>query len=261
MNIGETPSLFHALWRYKIQVLGAAVAAGLVAFGLSMLQPTVYTADGLVFLNDPRNSASFAAAIGIGPEFDPYVRSQADLIESFPVAQRAVEILADGSTTEEVLASISAVPAVDMDGVRIRSTATTADESVAVHVAVVQGYEEVATDLVRTGTAEAIAVLDESAAEAEGRLTATEALLAEDPEDSALQAQQAAAMGEIADLTSRANQLATDAALYGSGVRLYVAPSPPPEPSQPRPLRNTAVAFAIGLVGAGIWAWWADSKP
>ena len=261
MIIGETPSLLHALWRYKLRVLGAAVAAGFVAFGLSMLQPTVYTADGVVFFDDPRGSASFAAAIGIGPEFDPHVHKQAALIESDPVAQRAAEVLADGTTSEEVQAAVSAVPTADINGVRIRTTAPTADESVAIQAAVVQAYEELAIGQVRTAAANAISVLDESTTEAERRLAEAEALLAENPDDSVLQAQHAAATGELVDLTSRSNQLATDAALYGSGVRLYVAPAPPPESSQPRPLRNTAVAFALGLVGAGIWAWWADSEP
>jgi Mrp family chromosome partitioning ATPase len=63
-------------------------------------------------------------------------------------------------------------------------------------------------------------------------------------------------VAQFVALDTRIEALATQGALYGSGVQLYVAPEVPKVPVQPKPKRNAAIGFVLGLIGAGAFAWW-----
>jgi len=83
-----------------------------------------------------------------------------------------------------------------------------------------------------------------------------DAKLAIDPNNVAAEAQRNAALVQLVTINTRIEQLSTNAALYGSGIQLYVAPTTPLAPIQPKPLRNAAIAMVLGLIAAGAWAWW-----
>ncbi len=88
-----------------------------------------------------------------------------------------------------------------------------------------------------------------------------DAQLADNPGDSAITAQRDALITELASYTSRADQIAVDAALYGSGVSIFERAEIPESPAQPQPVRNGALAAVLGLMAAAAWAWWrADRK-
>jgi succinoglycan biosynthesis transport protein ExoP len=95
----------------------------------------------------------------------------------------------------------------------------------------------------------------------EGRIVELTAFLEEDPDDPVLMAQQTAAVDQLIALDHRIDQMSTSVALYGSGVQVYVEPVTPQSPIQPKPMRNTVIAFAAGALAASLWAWWqADSN-
>ena len=84
-----------------------------------------------------------------------------------------------------------------------------------------------------------------------------DASLEENPSDSTLEAQRTAAITQLISIDTRIEQISTNAALYGSGVQLYVPPDLPESPIRPQPIRGDAVIAAIlGALAAGVWAWW-----
>lgn len=258
-TIATQPNFVHELWRHGLWIIGTAVFAGLIALGVAMLQPTLYEANGTVFLNDPRNSGSVASELGFAPELDRHLNSQANLMESLPVASRAAEILADGTTASEVGDAVAADPAIDISAVTIRTTMPTADRAVATQGAVVQAYEEIVTQQVQDTSESVIAVLEQSVVEAEARITELDSLIADDPANSVLEGRQSAAVGQLVALDTRVEQLTIGAALYGSGVRLYTPAATPTSPVQPKPLLYVAVAFVLGALAASVWVWWSTS--
>ena len=49
-------------------------------------------------------------------------------------------------------------------------------------------------------------------------------------------------------------------ALYGSGVELFERAERPESPTQPKPRLGALLGALLGLLGAGIWAWWAAAR-
>ncbi|MDX1745882.1 MAG: CpsD/CapB family tyrosine-protein kinase, partial [Halobacteriales archaeon] len=83
-----------------------------------------------------------------------------------------------------------------------------------------------------------------------------DAQLAAEPGNLVAEAERTAAINRLVALNTRIEQITTNAALYGSGVQLYVPPELPESPVQPSPLRNSAAAAVLGLLAASAWAWW-----
>jgi len=209
-----------------------------------------------VLLNDPRSSGGIANEIGLVLDPRRYVRNQAEIIESPQVAQRAAEKLGDGTTATDVDDATTATPASDLDAIAVAGTMPSGIEAGAMVDAVVGAYEEIITEQVQNSANGSIATLKASKAETEARLSGLDALIVENPSDSSLEAQRTAAINQLVALDTRIELLATNAALYGSGVQLYVAPNTPTAPFQPQPKRNAAIAFVLGALAAGAWAWW-----
>lgn len=253
------PNLPHQFWRYKYLIAGVAVLAGVIALVVSLLQPTQYESHGSVFLNDPRNSADLTSELGIAPDLARHLTIEANLMQSLPVAERAAEILNDGTTAEEIDAAVQAQANTDIGAVAISASMPTADRAVATQDAVVQAYEQIVTRQIQQAADDTVSVLNESLVETEARIANLDALLADDPTDSVLEARRNAAMAQLVTVDNRIEQLTVGTEVYGSGVRLYVADAPPTSPTQPQPLRNTAIALALGALAATIWVWWSTS--
>ncbi len=260
MSTESQPSVLHALWNHKLVVIVVALAVGVVAYGVSMLVPTKFEAGSTVYLDDPKNSGGITTELGFATDLVRHLTSQADLIESSPVAQRAAEILADGTTTAAIDEAVAAEPVAGTSSIEVRVVMPTAERAVATQDAVIAAYEQIVTIDVAESTAAVLAVLDESVKEAEAQIVELDGLIAEDPTDSVLEARRTASMGQLVALDTRAEQLTLGAALYGSGVRLYVPDEAPTDPFQPNPLRNAGIAFLLAGLGASVWAWWSESE-
>ena len=230
--------------------------AALIGGGLSLLQPTLYEAQGQVLLDDPRSSGGVADEIGLVLDPSRYVRNQAEVMESPQVATRASELLGGTPDTKEVQESTTATPATNLDSMTIRGTQPTAAGAVTLVNALVQAYEEIVEEGITSRVDDSIATLEQSKLELSFKVVEIDAELADDPGNLSLEAQRTAAITQLVALDTRIEQLATNAALYGSGVQIYVNPETPESPVQPLPLRNAAIAGILGLIGAGAWAWW-----
>ncbi len=259
-SIETEPSLFASLWRFKWYIVAAALLAALIGYGVSMMQTTIYQATGQVLLNDPRSSGGAAADFGFYIDPGRYVRNQAEVFESPQVATRASEILDGALSTSEVQSATSATASSDIDALTVDATQPTADEAVAVVNAVVQAYGEIVEEGISSEVDSTIATLEQSKLDINVTIAEMDAQLAIDADNAAAEAQRNAALAQLVTINTRIEQLSTNAALYGSGIQLYVPPITPSSPIQPRPARNAAIAMVLGVIAAGAWAWWRSEQ-
>jgi tyrosine-protein kinase Etk/Wzc len=230
--------------------------AAVVGYGLSSLQTPLYQSSGTILLSDPRSTGDLASELSVF--FDPgrYVRNQSAVIESPVVAERASEILRGTPSAEDIVGAISAEPEQDLDAITITAIGTNPAETTAIVTAVVTGYGDLISEGVQAVAKESIEQLEIAKAGLTERVEELDVLVAANPDDSALAAEQRATVDQLYDVDSQIKSLGISALLYGSGIQLYVAPDGPGFKISPRPLRNAAIAFVLGALAAGAFAWW-----
>lgn len=240
-------------WR---QILVVAVAATFIGFGLSSLRPVQYTAESSLLLADPRNTGLFGET---GVNFlDPsrYVRNQAEFARSNPVVSRA-SILLDGQlTVDEIRDRASIRSATDLDQLTIRVTDGTAVGAAQIANAIGEAYQAVVREEAQRSAQASLAELQVQRTELQGKIQRAESRLEEAPEDASALAERDAAVSQLITIDSRADQIAVDSTLFGSGVELFEPADVPREPSAPAPLRDAIVAGLLGALGAAALAWW-----
>ena len=126
--------------------------------------------------------------------------------------------------------------------------------------ATVAAYEEIVEEGITVKVEASVATLEQSKIDLYTRIAEIDTQLASDPGNITLDAQRTAAVSQLVALETRIEEISTNAALYGSGVQLYVAPEAPTSPAQPKPLRNAAIAAILGVGAASAWAWWRSEK-
>jgi Mrp family chromosome partitioning ATPase len=240
-------------------VAAIAILAAGAGFGLSLLQPVLYEAQGELLVADPRTSGVFDELSNV---FDPsrYVRNQARIIESTQVATAAAETLGGTISVESLKNSTTASPARDLDVILVKGTQPTASEAVELVNAVVGAYASLVTEQVQTSADNRTDTLQRSKTELQGRVAQLDAALDGDPENAALTAERNAAVAQLVTLDTQIDEITVNAALYGSGVQLYVPPETPRTPVQPKTLRNTAIAGLLGFMAGAALAWWRGDK-
>ena len=250
------PSLAASLWRFKWLILAVGVLAAAVGYGASMLQPESYEVEGQLILSDPRTAGGVAAEIGLVLDPSRYVRNQAEIVATPQVAAEASRRLGGDPSPSEVQRSTSASASNSLDVLTIAAVQPTGAEAVDMVNAVALAYETVVQAGIATKVQSSIETLEQSKSDLLKRITEIDAGIASDSANATLEAQRIAAVSQLVALESRIEELSTNAALYGSGVQVYVSPELPSSPTTPRPLRNAFIALLVGMLAAGTWAWW-----
>ena len=236
-----------------------AATAAVAAYLISSTQGAVFAAEGQVLISDPRGSAAITDPFTAYIDRGRYVRNQAEVFKSRPVAARASEILGGDPTANEIQSVVTATGEYEFDVLTIGATQPTAQGAIDVVNAVVAAYEEVVAIETQAAADAASEALTNSKLELQVRLAETEAALAEFPDSAALEAQRTAQVAQLATLDTQIEQIAVSSALYGSGIRFYDEPQGATQ-TAPRPARNAAIALVLGLIAAGAWAWWRDEQ-
>jgi len=263
-NVPARPSLLSVFWRHRILVVAVTLIFGLAGWGVSHLQPTMYTAQASLLLNDPRSSSVFDERRQTVLDPARYVRNQAEYMTSTAVLSRVAAEMDGQRTVKEIRTRVTTEPAKELDLVSI--TATDPDASGAAELAntVARSYEvevressgeEAETTADELGTSrdslqQRIDDLNEALEEASNQESDTTDQLA------GLSTQRAALSAQMSDLESQIEQVTVDASLYGSGVQLFEQADEPASPSQPRPLGAALVAAFLGFLVAMAYAWW-----
>lgn len=249
------PGLVEAVWKYRRLVVLATLVAAVSAFGLSFLQETMYRGEARLILADPRNQGVFdVTRVVIDPS--RYVRNQAERITSSVVLSRAVELEGGRLSLEEAADRVEVEPALNLDLITIRALDPTPEGAASLADSVAEAYQQIVGEEVQRNAEAAIAELEQTRAELEARVDELTARLRADPNDPVTLAERDAAVSQIAELKTRAEQIAVDAALFGSGVELFEPAEVPESPARPQPVRNAALGGLLGLMASAAWAWW-----
>lgn len=254
------PGLLESVWKYRKLVIITVIVAGAVGFGASFLQSTMYEGEASMILADPRNSGVFRDESRIVIDPSRYVRNQAERIESTAVLARAAQLEGGRVSIEDLRERVTAEPSTNLDLITIRALDPTAGGAASLANSVGEAYQQIVSEEVQANAARAIAELDSQIAELQAQIDELDARLATDPGNSAIKAQRDAATGQLVNLSGRSDQIAVDAALYGSGVELFESAEVPESPAQPKPIRNGALAAVLGMMAASAWAWWRADK-
>lgn len=254
------PGLWDALSRFRWVILTTAVAAAVLVYGVSLLQSKTYQAESSMLLTDPRTSGVFDNNLTAISDLSRYVRNQATFAESSAVAARAATILDDTLSLDVISDSVSAVAARDLDLVVIRATHPTPEGAAGLADAVGEAYRQLTAENVQQTAAAVIDELTISKTNLQSRVDVLDAALRDDPENAGLQAERDAAVAQLINLDTRIAQIDVNTALYGSGVQYFEPAEIPTQPSSPKPLRNAAAAAVLGLLAAGLYAWWRSER-
>ena len=153
------------------------------------------------------------------------------------------------------MVNVTARVETDLDAMSVSSEGTDSRQTEAMVDSTVEAYGFVIASRCQapqTGSPQAPGVCTDLEVE----INAIEAQLEENPDNAVLGAQLTAATQQLIDINGRIADLRTEALLYGSGVQLYLSPNAPGSQIAPRPLRNAAIAFILGALAAGAFAWW-----
>jgi Mrp family chromosome partitioning ATPase len=247
------PGPLASALRYKWVVLALVIVAATLGVLFAMSQPVEYEASAELLLTDPRNAGVFRERQFA--DQTRYVRNQAQRISSTAVAEEAAALLEGQYDVEEIQKNLSVDPAEDLDLITITAVGGTALEAARQANAVAQAYQNVVTAEVRSQADEAIAELDLTTADLRRRVALLEAQLVESPESGVIQAERDALLSQLIQLESRADQIAVDAALFGSGVEVFEGARLPERPVRPRPVQTGGLAGVGGLLLGVVLAW------
>lgn len=247
------PGLVESMWRYRWLVGAITVLGAALAYGVSFLQPERYEAEARLLLSDPAASGLFEETAGAGGE--RFLANQAEMAGSPDVHARAAEMLGADYAQEDVTGLVEVRASEEVDLLTIAAEGNSPEEAAAIANAVAEAHAAVQAEDIQERADNSIAQLSESMAQLQERIEEADQALAGDEGDSLLEAQRDAAAQQLATFETRSEQIAVDAALFGSGVERFVEARPPSGPSQPQPRRNAAVGLVLGmLAGAGL-AW------
>ena len=206
-----------ALWRHRWLIAVSTILAGVAGFYVSSTQPNTWTAQSRLVLATTQN---FDPLGGGGGSVAPgrFIANQIEIIQSRPVLEIASGILQGGSDAGELRGAITVTAPADSDILEISSDGSTPQEAAARADAVAAAYQQFV-----------LVEVQQSAAQAE-------AAVAADPE-------------AVTDVR-------TEAAVYGDGVTVVEAASPPSAPTTPRPRRDAlllALLAAFATAGVALW--------
>jgi capsular exopolysaccharide synthesis family protein len=250
------PGLLTAVWKHGWIIVGISLAAGVLGFVVSLLQPVQYEATASLLLADPRNEGIFRDSAQVVIDPDRYVRNRAEFANSTAVLAEARDVAGADVSLERLRELVTVLPASELDLLTIRSRDGSPEGAAALADALGQAYQTVAQREVRNNAEAATTELKASIQELQADIDNVESQLQSAPRDPALQARRDAAVAELFDLQGRSRQVTVDAALYGAGVELFERAEPPHSPAQPKPLRNGLLAVVLGAIGATVWSWW-----
>ena len=243
------PSLTEALSRYRVAIVLAVVAAVAAGFLLAVVRPKTYAATATVVLAE---GGLFGEDGG-----DPAraVERSAARLASRAVLDGAAREL--GGLDREGLEDVVSIEPDEGAGL-IDVVAEDGTPAGAAEIAnvVTTTYRRVSREYAASQLDEADKVLVAQGEELADQIAAQQQEVAANPSDTAAQQRLEVLQAQQQELQARLGQLAADAALFGAGIQSIDEAVPPTEPSSPVPLRDAALAGAVGLALAIGIAYW-----
>jgi Mrp family chromosome partitioning ATPase/capsular polysaccharide biosynthesis protein len=264
------PGLVGSLWRYRLVIVAVTTLVAIAGYAVALLLPAKYEAQASLFLRDPGSPAVLTlggSSSSQSGDHAVFMATQAELTGSDVVYERALQILKRSGTPDDVRRSVVVKPSADLTSITIRATSGDPAESANLATAVGSAYQQVAGERVAAASKEAITRLQQVRAQREAEFDKLRAQLPLDwegpmpgPEQAVLQRTALYVANLIGGLQVHEDEIAAQAAVYGSGVESFQEAAPPVSSSQPAPLVLALIGAVLGLVAASGWAWWAAGR-
>jgi Mrp family chromosome partitioning ATPase/capsular polysaccharide biosynthesis protein len=259
------PGLIGSLWRYRLVIVAVAVFAAVAGYAASLLLPAQYKAQSNLYLRDPGSPAVLTlggSSQSQSGDHAIFMATQAALAGSDVVYGRALQLLGRSGSPGDLRRSVVVAPSSDLASITIRTTSGDPDDAANLANAVGTAYKQVAGERIAADAKTAIAGLQEVVAQRQLEFDALQAQIAQaSAADQPGLQRKALHVGDlIGDLQVHQSEIASQAALYGSGVESFQEAVPPDSSSQPPPLLLALIGASIGLVAVGVWAWWAAGR-
>ena len=221
-------STFVAVVRRRARLIaGIAVAAALLAFGVSSLMPDRYDASSNVLFGQPETPPQIdpnAPLPDISSEPERVAATNLALASLDVVALRVQERIDSSKSAKELRESVSIEPQGQADLAKITAEGATPRE---------------AARIANAFAAEIVALRREKAQDQiQEVIDAIESQLVEAPQSAALST----------ELETRAEQLKIQKRLEAGDAEIVELATPPVSPSSPTPLRNAIIGGVLGLI-------------
>jgi len=258
------PGLVSSLWRYRLVIVTVAAFAAIAGYAVALVLPARYEAQANLYLRDP-GGAEVLTLYQASPQSGDhaiFMATQAGLASSDEVYGRALQHLELSGTPDDLRRSVVAASSADLASLTIRAASGNPVEAANLANAVAAAYQQVAGERTTAASKDAIMRLRQVRAQREAELDSLRAQLAQSsvPVQSILERQALHVADLIGDLQRDEDNIAAQAALYGSGIESFEQADQPVSSSQPTPLTLALVGAVLGLLVAGGWAWWAGGR-
>lgn len=225
-------TLLRAVGRRWYLVLACALIAPAVAWAITLTQEEKYSASSSLLFRESYLSNTLFGQSVFAPALDPARAGQTnlELVALAAVSRRTAEALDEGLTAGDIQSRIGVDAGTDADLVDITATDEDAERAARIANAYASEFVEFRREADRRQVVEAQALIERQI--------------------SALPTEVA---GRGNALRRRAEELGVLAALQTGNAELVQEAVPPDAPSSPRPKRNIALGFVLGLIlGCGL---------
>jgi capsular exopolysaccharide synthesis family protein len=253
---GDKRTVGESLRRYRLRVIAVTLLAALGAYFISSSWAPMYEASTRLFLTDPRNQVAFRDIVPRSVDPARYVPQQAERITSAPVLARASELLAEDVLPSELRRRLDVRANSALDLLVITARDRSAEGATNLANIVGRAYQQVARETTLAEAEAAITELDEARSGLGAEMAAAEEALSADADDRAAAVRLQALGDQALDLEARAQQIAVEAAVRGSGVDLVEAAEVPASPRSPRPIRDAVLVALLAAVCSMLIALW-----
>ncbi len=249
------PSLLESLWRYRLIVVAATLAMGVLGFVVGSQEEEQFQASAELFLADP-NSGLVSDVSGVRLTAEDYVPRQAARIRSRAVLSRAIESVGGQISVGDLADALDVEASSDTLSMRVIVSAGTPEGASELANAVALAYRERRSESEEMRAQDAVSELQMQNRDLVAERDAVQELLEADPDNGALQFRIQSLDNLILDGSARIDNALLQVRLVGDGVELFEEATPPDYASRPRP-RVTAISFAfLGAIFAAMWSYW-----
>ena len=255
MSDGRSQTMtFRDYWRVIIRrkwaIVIPIVATVAAAVGLSFAQDEVYVGEARMLIQSRPGESLFGNDV-VDTDKKRNIANEIEVLEGGIVRDQLIETL--GLT--ERPPSVTGSSHVDTDVISVTVRSSDADTAAALANAYVEAYAKVKQKQAVEGLTEAATELRAKVSELQDQIDDANARLQAEPDvDSTLLDEQLRKLIDTqAPFISRLDQVQVDMALTSGSAQLIAPAVAPPDPSEPKPERNAAIAVVAGLLlGLGL---------
>lgn len=258
----QGPGLLESTWRYRWLVAAGLVVGAVAGYFLGASEPVTYEATSQLVLLHPDERGIFREDSSVSVE--QYMAQQAERLAAGTVLDRAATELGAGDAASiRRRLEISS----DDDLLLIEITAAARDAQAAADLAnaVAQAYQDDTRERILADAQEVVDQLENVQASVQEQVDQLQRQLqaatgGAGSNDAVLAARLQNLAGQIVELESRAQQIAVDAEVTGSGVEFFEPATVPENPVAPRPMRVAILGAVLGAALAAAFSYWRSGQ-